>query len=238
MASDINEQLREELSAEFEYPFEVMYDPSLFVSQTKFSSLQESDVFGGRSQSTLSGEPRISAIYVPDSFVRMLEDRSRLEATKTETWNFYRKQANGAFPEEVLDFVSDQGLQRFTIDDAPEYSHLPEQIDWEYALGESERYDLLKQTLSEELVFLASRSKLLSRIPDTIDTLRDGGLPTVDIGRAQMQAEFEDRLETIGHQDIAKYCAIATSNSAPLIEPMFGTVLATTVDILAYQFDP
>lgn len=238
MDDDLEDEIVNELHEEFQYPFEVMFDPSLFVSSNAFERVQESPIFDSSRQSTLSGSERISAIYVSDSFLQLLEDSGPLEATKTEAWSFYRKQSNAAFPSEIRDFVNEAPIERFSGSETELGDELRDELDWEHALGSKERYEWLIDILLDELVFLATHSKLLSRVSDTIDTLRDAGLPTIDTGRAQLKSEIEERLRTIGYRDIAKYCAIATSNSAPLIEPLFGTVVATNVDILAYHFDP
>lgn len=238
MDEDLENLITNELQEEFEYPFEVMLDPSLFVSQNAFERVQDSSLFEASNQSTLSGSERVSAVYVSDSFIQLLEDSGPLEATKTEAWSFYRKQSNGAFPSQIRDFIDEAPIQRFSGAETELADTLREELDWEHALGPKERYEWLIEILIDELVFLATHSKLLSRISDTIDTLRDAGLPTIDTGRAQLKSEIEERLRTIGYREIAKYCAIATSNSAPLLDPLFGTVVATKVDILAYHFDP
>ena len=112
-----NDQIRTELERKFEPPIDVMIDPSLLVASRSLSRLSDSNVFTSQTQATLGGtptQPRLGDLYVPAVFYSLLTDETESTVQKSNLWDFYRGQAEPAFPDDVGDLLDQNGVEGFS----------------------------------------------------------------------------------------------------------------------------
>jgi len=72
---------------------------------------------------------------------------------------------------------------------------------------------------------LQSGGLVLSRIPAVFETLRDAGVPTTDLGRAELTPELRETLIDIGYQNPAGVCAFVVSTAESTANALRGESL-------------
>jgi len=143
-------------------------------------------------------------------------------------WDFYRGQAEPAFPDDVGDLLDRNGVEGFSGE-----AHVD--LQWRNAVNDPDRRKRLLMSLEEEFAFLANGGVLLSRLPTALSALRDAGLPTVDIGNAELALELRDTLTGIGYRTPADICSFAVSSAQSTADALTEGILRTTPDVILYQ---
>lgn len=231
--SNVSDLLRSELRESLRPPIDVMLDPSLLASEYTLDRLANSTVVRAQTQTTLDSfpsKPKVGALYVPASFRRLIDRREQFDVQKTEAWNFFRGKADGAYREEILDLLDRNDVKGFEADDSAFTS-----VNWERSLGDPQRNERLVAVLVEELTFLAEGGVLVSRSPDSLSVLRDTGVPTVDIGRAELAPTTRSTLEDIGYRNPASLVAFGISSVPEAVDALAGDLLSSHVDLLLYR---
>ncbi|MCU4799746.1 hypothetical protein OB920_05120 [Halobacteria archaeon HArc-gm2] len=226
-----NDQLRNELERKFEPPIDVLLDPSLLVASRSLDRLTDSNVFSSQTQATLGGtptQPRLGELYVPAAFYSLLTDETESTVQKSNLWDFYRGQAEPAFPEDVAELLDQNGVEGFS-------GKAHTDLQWGNAINDPDRRERLLMTLLEELSFLTNGGVLLSRSPAALTALRDAGLPTVDVGNAELTPELRETLTGIGYRTPADVCSFAVSSAQSTVDALTGSILRTTPDTILYQ---
>jgi hypothetical protein len=70
----------------------------------------------------------------------------------------------------------------------------------------------------------------------SLDLLRDAGVTTVDIGRAELDAEVRDALLDIGYREPASVCAFGISSASEVAQSLVGDLLGTRGGVLVHRF--
>lgn len=230
MSTEIN-QVRSELEGKLEPPVDVMLDPSLLVAATTRERLADSTLFEAQTQATLDRmptQPRVGSLYVPASFRQLLETIEQVDVSTTAGWNFYRGQAEAATGSDIVDLLDAHDVGSFDgVKSVP--------LDWLAALDEAYRHDHLTTALEETRAFLADGGILLSRTPASLDALRDAGVVTIDLGRANLDSEVHDDLTDIGYGDPASICALGVSSATATVSGLVDDLLADRADLLLYR---
>ncbi|MFW5949847.1 MAG: hypothetical protein ACOCR6_00640 [archaeon] len=226
------DQLRTELDRKFKPPIDVLLDPSLLVSDRVLDRLADSPVFAAQVQATLGGiptEPALGDLYVPATFHELLSQESRSTVQKTDVWDFYRGQAEAAFPNDVAETLEEN--------DVDIYSDQTSSADLRRsnAVTDPDRQERLLTILGEELSFLQSGGLVLSRVPAAFETFRDTGVPTIDIGKAELAPEVRETLYDIGYRDPAGICAFGVSSADLTVDALVGDILTDPSDFLIYR---
>lgn len=227
-----NDHLRRELDAKFRPPLDVLLDPSLLVARSSLERLTGSKIFESQTQATLGEmptKPRIGDLCVPATFRELLESGDEQVVENTGAWSFYRGQAEAASRDQIIDSLDSNGVTGFSVD-----SSLTE-LQWEDALDGSVPDGDLQKTLDEECEFLRSGGIVLSRTPTFVKTLRDAGLPTVDIGNASLDADISEKLADIGYRSPASVCVFGVSTAGSTVDALVGNILSTNTDVLLYR---
>jgi hypothetical protein len=231
MSADL-ESLRSELEGKFDPPVDVMLDPSLLVAESSRNRLSDSPLFEAKTQATLGqtpAQPRVDSLYVPQSFRKLIEIEGGSSATTTTAWNLFRGQAEGATVDAVTESLDSHGVEPY--DGWPAFDP-----KWGAALEVEERTDRLTSMLGEICGFLADGGVLLSRTPVSLNHLRDAGVTTVDIGRAELDAEVRDALLDIGYRESASVCAFGIESASEVAHSLVGDLLGTRGGVLVYRF--
>lgn len=229
MSADLD-VLRSELEGKLDPPVDVMLDPSLLIAEKSRGRLSDSPLFEAKTQATLGqapAQPRVDSLYVPESFRKLIEDGS--DAATTTSWNLFRGQAEGATVDAVTGSLDSHGVEPY--DGWPAFDP-----KWGAALEMEERTDRLTSMLGEICSFLADGGVLLSRTPVSLDFLRDAGVTTVDIGRAELDAEVRDGMYDIGYREPASVCAFGISSASEVAQSLVGDLLGTRGGVLVYRF--
>lgn len=230
MATEID-HLRSELEGEGRPPVEVMLDPSLLVSVNAFARLKDSILFEAQNQATLGGtptRPRVNDIYVPGAFRDLIETNDQKNLTTTAAWNFYRGQSESASRTEIIDLLASHHIQVVS-------GSLEGDLNWAASLDSAYLNDRLVQILVEQLDFLAGGGILLSRTSSSLDALRDAGVPTIDLGAAELSENLHQNMTDIGYDDPASFCAFGMSSATTLVDGLVGNVLSDHADVLFYR---
>lgn len=225
------DRLRSELEGKLQPPVDVMLDPSLLVATTTLDRLADSTLFDAQTQATLGQtptEPRVDDIHVPAPFRRLFDAEGQTDVPTTATWNFYRGQAETAPPEEIGQLLDSYDMRDYD-DDTTTGLH------WAAALDEAHHSDRLIATLETEYAFLAEGGVLLSRTPTSLDALRDAGVASIDLGRAELVDTLHDRLTDIGYRDPATICALGLASASAVVDGLVGTLLGSHADLLLYR---
>jgi len=230
MTPDIG-SIRSELSGKFKSPIDVLLDPSLFISNALLKRLSESTVFKSQTQATLlqPTKPQIGELYIPATFRELIENDSQLDIQQTSAWNFFRGQSEGALREEIIDALDQNNVSKFSIE-----NQLSD-LRWRNALDDNTRTERLEQILSEEYTFLQSGGVLLSRTPRAIRALRDAGVPTLDLGKAELEPDVYDTLTDIGYKNPATSCAFGVTTADATVDVLVGDVLSANSELLLYE---
>lgn len=226
------DQLRTAIARKFESPIDVLLDPSLLVSSRSLDRLADSNVFNSQVQATLGRsptEPRLGDLYVPASFreLALREDKSAVQ--KTSVWDFYRGQADAAFPNDVVDILDENDIDEFSDKGASS------NLRWGNGIEDPERQETLIEILSEEFSFLQSGGFILSRTATVFEVLRDTGVPTVDVGGAELVPEVRDTLADIGYRNPAGICAFGVSNAEATADAITGGIIERESDLILYR---
>lgn len=225
--------LRTELDEKLQPPIDVMLDPSLLASGTSLDRLETSTVLEAQTQATLDFSPttpRVGNLYVPASFRQLIDRREQFDVQKTDVWNFYRGQANRAYREDILELLDQNDIKPFEAEDASSIG-----VELKTALGEDHRNERLTTALIEELAFLRTGGVIVSRTPAALDALRDAGVPTIDVGKAELQSGVCTTLEDIGYRDPASVAAFGISNDSAVVDALAGDILSSHADLLLYR---
>lgn len=215
---------------EFTGPHKVMIGPTLLASELRLSDVRESKLF----------EQDNVRVTIPAAFLNALTNLDEYDVRTKRVISAFAGQAREASPEEILEFADEVNIQPFSYDDAELDMSKVQALNWKRALGPSHdgEFEYVKRTLWDVFAFLVSSSKLLSRISYAVDRLRDAGVRVVDVGKAELVPRYESELQEIGWQDLGKFVTFSISNSAPMVDPILGTILTTTIDYTLYKIDP
>lgn len=227
-----NDQLRAELERKFQPPIDVLLDPSLIIANVSLERLSDSDIFDSQRQATLGRtptEPRIGDLYTPATFVELIETEEQLDVQKTTAWNFYRGQADGAFQDDIVDLLERNDVGEFAAETTPS------ELQWENALDEPTRQQRLLDILSEEFAFLEAGGVVLSRTPAFLETLRDAGAATIELGKAELQSGMQETLTSLGYRSPASICAFGVSSAGTTVDALVGDLLSAHSDVLLYR---
>lgn len=229
--SGSNDQLRTELNRKFEPPIDVLLNPSLLVADRTLEKLTDSSVFASQTQATLGRtptEPRLGDLYVPATFHELVAGEERSAVQKTDVWDFYRGQAQAAFPEDVVELLDENDVDRYSSETSSDALRRTSAID------DPDRNKQLLTILDEELSFLQSGGLVLSRTSTSIGAFRDAGMPTIDVGKADLAPEFRETLTDIGYRNPASVCAFGISTAETTADALVGDILAHHSDFLLY----
>lgn len=227
-----NDQLRTELDRKFQSPIDVLLDPSLLVANRTLERLVDSTVFASQTQATLGRtptEPRLGDLYVPATFGKLLSSQELSTVQKSDVWDFYRGQAEAAFPDEVVDLLDRHDVDRYSGERTSAGLHRAATID------DTERVERLLTILEEELSFLQYGGVVLARAAMAFEVFRDAGIPTIDIGKAKLAPELQETLTGIGYRDPAGVCAFGVSTAGSTTDALAGKVLAHPSETLLYR---
>lgn len=225
-----NNRIRTELERKFEAPVDIMVDPSLLVARKSFDRLSDSTVLDSQTQATLGRiptEPRIGGLYVPATFCELLKTHEQLEGQNTTAWNYFRRTAAGTSPEAIVGLLDENDIDEYA-DETPE-------LFWKNALSESHRQDELIEILGEEFSFVKNGGIILSRTPVSVETLRDAGTPTIDVGKAKMNSDLHDTLHEVGFENPANAVFFALSNADATVGALVDSILAHNSDLILYR---
>lgn len=231
MSTD-NDQLRTELDRKFQPPIDVLLDPSLLVAGRSLGRLSDSTVFASQTQATLGRtptEPRLGDLYVPETFHKLLSSEKHSTVQKTDVWDFYRGQAEAAFADDVSDLLNENGVNVFSGEAAPGDLHGTNIID------DPQRQERLLAILVEEFSFVQSGGIVLSRTSAAFETFRDAGVPTIDIGNAELAPELRETLTDIGYRDPAPICAFGVTTPDSTADALVRDILSDPSDVLLYR---
>ena len=227
-----NDRLRTELERKFQPPIDVLLDPSLLVADRTLERLADSPVFASQTQATLGRtptEPRLGDLYVPATFHKLISSGNQSTVQKTDVWDFYRGQAEAAFSDEVIDLLDENGVDVYSGEAT---SGLLQQTN---PVDDPERQDRLLAILSEEFSFLQSGGLVLSRTSAAFDAFRDAGVPTIDVGEAELILELHETLTDVGYQNPAGVCAFGVSTAESTVDALVGDILASPSDVVLYR---
>lgn len=230
--SSSNDQLRTEIERKFQPPVDVLLDPSLLVANVSLERLSDSQIFDSQRQATLERtptEPRIGDLYLPSTFWELMEAEEQIDVQKTSVWNFYRGQADGSFREDIVNVVERNDVRGFAGETTSS------QLQWTNALDEPTRQQRLLDILSEEFAFLRSGGIVLSRTSTFLETLRDAGVATIDLGKAELQSDIQETLTSLGYRSPAAICAFGVSNAGTTVDALVGDLLSDRSDVLLYR---
>lgn len=227
-----SQQLRTGIDSVFEPPIDVLLDPSLLVASTSLERLAGSPVFASQKQATLSRtptEPRLGDLYVPVTFHELLSTRNQPNVQKTGVWDFFKGQAKTAFPADIIKLLDENNVDEYSGETASAFLHRSNAID------DPTRQQRLLTIFGEELSFLQSGGLVLSRTSATFDAYRDAGVPTIDIGKAELAPELCQTVTDLGFQNPAGVCAFGVSTAESTADALAGNVLAHPSDLLLYR---
>jgi len=174
-------------------------------------------------------EPRLGDLYVPSTFHELVSSGDQSTIQKTDVWDFYRGQAEAAFPDDVSELLDENG-----VDECPgETASTP--LRWTDAIEDPNRKDRLLAILREEFAFLQSGSLVLSRTSAAFEAFRDAGVPTIDLGRAELEPELRETLTDIGYRNPAGICAFGVSTAESTADGLVGDILSHPSDVLFYR---
>ena len=223
--------LASELEGKLQPPVDVMLDPSLLVASASLDRMANSELFDAQAQATLGQsptKPRVGGIHVPGTFRDLLDESDRIDTKRMPAWNFYRGQADPAETGAAVKLLDEHGVHPFT-------ERAETCLNWSGAIDASQRSDRLVAMLEEEYEFLADGGILLSRTPESLRVLRDAGVVTVDIGRAELAADTRERLVDVGYGDPASCCAFAISTVSETVNGLASNLLDDHADLLCYR---
>ncbi len=227
-----NDQLRTELDRKFQPPIDVLLDPSLLVANRSLERLTDSTIFASQTQATLGRtptEPRLGDVYVPATFHELLSNEARSPVQKTDIWDFYRGQAEAAFPDRVVDLLDEHAVQPYAS------AGVSDPLQWAHVVDNPDRQQQLLTILNEEFSFLHSGKLVLSRTSAAFKTFRDAGVPTVDVGNATLTSELQETLTTIGYEGPASVCGFGVSTAEATTDALVRNVLASPSEVLLYR---
>jgi hypothetical protein len=226
-----NDQLRTELERKFQPPIDVLLDPSLLVADRTLKKLADSPVFASQTQATLGRtptKPRLGGLYVPVTFQELLDgDRSTVQ--KTDVWDFFRGQAEAAFPDDIAELLDKNDVDWHSSEGLSDTLHRVNVID------DPDRQERLLAILGEEFSFLQSGGIVLSRTSVAFEAFRNAGVPTIDVGKAELVPELQEMLTEIGYHNPATVCAFGVSTAESTADALLGDILAHPSDVLLYQ---
>ncbi len=223
--------LSSELEGKLRPPVDVMLDPSLLVANASLERVTNSDLFDAQAQATLGQsltQPRVGDIHVPGSFRHLLDESDRIDPKRMPAWNFYRGQADPAEAGAAVELLDEHGVRPFI-------ERTEARLNWSQAIDASQQSDRLVAILQEECGFLAEGGILLSRTPESLRVLRDAGVVTIDIGRAELAADTRERLVDVGYGDPASCCAFAISTVSETVNGLASSLLDEHADLLCYR---
>jgi len=229
---DGNDQLRTALDRKFQPPIDVLLDPSLLVADRTLGRLAGSRIFASQTQATLGRtptEPRLGDLYVAATFQELLSSGNQSTVQKTDVWDFYRGQAETAFTDDVVDLLDENGVKAYSD------GTTPVALSRTDAIGDPDRQERLLTILGEEFSFLQSGGILLSRTSVAFDAFRNAGVPTIDIGEAELEPEVLETLTDIGYRNPASICGFGISTAESTTDALVGDILAHPSDVLLYR---
>jgi len=227
-----NSQLRTELDRKFEPPIDVLLDPSLLVSNRSLERLADSTVFASQTQATLGRtptKPRLGDLFVPATYYQLLSSKEQSTVQKTDIWDFYRGQAEAAFPDDVVELLDDNNVDAYSTQTPSDALQQADIVD------NSDRQEQLQAILNEEYSFLHSGGLVLARTSGTFEVFRDAGVPIIDIGKAELAPELRETLTDIGYQDPASVCTFGVSEAVSTADALTENIISQPSDTLIYR---
>jgi len=135
-----DDNIRTELDRKFQPSIDVLLDPSLLVAERSLERLADSTIFESQTQATLGRrptEPRLGDLYVPATFRELISSQEQLAVQKTDVWDFYRGQAEAAFPDDVMELLDENGVNDFSSERAVN------DLYWTNAISDTDRQERL-----------------------------------------------------------------------------------------------
>jgi hypothetical protein len=102
-------------------------------------------------------------------------------------------------------------------------------------IDDPDRQERLLAILGEEFSFLQSGGIVLSRTSVAFEAFRNAGVPTIDVGKAELVPELQEMLTEIGYHNPATVCAFGVSTAESTADALLGDILAHPSDVLLYQ---
>jgi len=127
-----NDRLRTELDRKLQPPVDVLVNLSLLVADRVLEWLANSPIFASQMQTTLSGmptEPRLENLYAPATFHELVSSGDQSTVQKADVWDFYRGQAEAAFPNGVIELLEENGAERYSAETTSALLHWTNAID-------------------------------------------------------------------------------------------------------------
>jgi len=231
MSADHN-SLRTELDRKFQSPIDVLIDPSLLVASRSLNRLSNSKVLASQTQATLGRtptEPRLGNLFVPTTFHELISDKKQPAVQKTDVWDFYRGQAEPSIIEDIIEILNENEVDEFSEESASV------ELNWTNALDAPDQQEQLLLILKEELSFLQSGGIVLSRTSAAFETFRDAGVPSIDVGKAELLPQLRETLTDLGYRSPASVCGFGVSTAKSTVDALTGGVLTQNPELLLYR---
>jgi len=148
---------------------------------------------------------------------------------QTGVWDFYRGQAEAAFPADIVEILDENNVNAYSEET------ISDELRRTSTLDDPDRQRQLLSILGEELSFLQSGGLVLSRTSAALEVFRDAGVPTINIGDAELEPELEETLTDIGYGDSAGICVFGVSTAESTVDALAENILAHPSDLLLYQ---
>ncbi len=229
--TETDDALRTRLGRTFEPPVDVMLDPSLLVSERALGRIRDADVLEAQTQATLDripSAPSTGDLWVPATFVERISSAERPDLRSSTFWSFYQGQATASKVGSITETLETNEIERYA-EDARDGRVEPS------AGIEDTEDSALSAMLEETYSFLASQGVLLSRTGRSLDVLRDGGVPVIDLGDADLNDETATVLTDIGYRNPASIAAFGLHNVDRTVDSLVGSLLAESSDLLVYR---
>ena len=228
------EDVRNELTHLLNPPTDVMVDPSLLVSKGTLAQLDSTRLFEAHTQTTLfqTGiQTRVGSISIPATFGSLLNQQGDFDVHRTEVWSRYKQQATSSSREDIVEFVEEFEIESYAADKTSDSATQQLNVNVE----REDENQWLSGILDDTLSFLSNGGVLLLRTGTTLEHLRDGGAPLLDVGEAPLDDGFSEKLERIGYGDSAPICAFGVTNLGTTLDALTDTVIESASDILVYR---
>jgi len=163
------------------------------------------------------------------SYRELLSSEERSTIQKSNTWDFYRGQAEAAFPDDVVDLLDENNVETYSSETASD------DLEWANVVDDLDRQERLLAILDEEFSFLHSGELVLSRTSVAFEAFRDAGVPTIDVGEAELEPEVRETLTDIGYRTPAGIYGFGVSTAESTADALVGNILAHPMDVLLYR---
>jgi len=148
---------------------------------------------------------------------------------KTDVWDFYRGQAKAAFPDDIVQVLNENNVNMYSGEVPSTLLRRANVID------DPDQQGRLSTILGEEFSFLQSNGIVLSRTSAAFDAFRNAGVPTIDVGEAELEPGLRDILTDIGYRDPASTCAFGVATAGSTADALAGDIFADPSDVILYR---